>query len=469
MAADRSQINGNASQTKSASFEWSVGHLNGHKDEVTYLCQHPQHPHIILSASVDGTVRYWDIEARKTIKVLVWRKASHGDIPPEEGDTSISCILVVPNGASNDTETVVLCRGNEIGVFEKVQVELELGGDSSMIYRAPSSILHIPDAEELNALSYVSSSEGVIRIMAADDSGAVFPVEIKDEESSGYYTPTYAIHSNVCTYCAAVQSQKYVSDDHNARCVISSGMDCRVIQSRHFFDVRQGTAGPSVLFDTTIGSQEQSLVAIGARGSSAISPSSTGSQALNPPFVHSIAIDRTHTWIACSVGDGSCAILDMEEGTEQMRLFGEHANSVVCVAWFDVHGLAECDTTDAVAPENCVVTAGTDGRIVVWRVDHALQQSDRQRIVRRLKLSQKMASKKGARKGAAKPQDLVPPEVAYRILHRKSAETAARSGTSINWIVASPACGDSILVCDTSDQITYYTELSDAITRKLHS
>lgn len=241
------------------------------------------------------------------------------------------------------------------------------------------------------------------------------------------------------------------------------------VYRKHYFDHREGTTGPPILFDTTIGSQDQSLVAIGAKGNSAITPSSTGSQALNPPFVHNVALDRTRSWIACSVGDGSCSILDMEEGSEQMRLFGEHANSVVCVTWMDVSTLSESHTGGVLTPENCVVTAGTDGRIVVWRVGHALEQPDRQRLVRRLKLSQKMAAKKGARKGGAKPQDLTPPDIAYRILHRKSGGADSCSGTSINWIVTSSACGGSILVCDTTDQITYYTQLSDAIAQKWNS
>ena len=189
---------------------------------------------------------------------------------------------------------------------------------------------------------------------------------------------------------------------------------------------------------------------------------------MNPPFIHSLALDRTETWAACAVGDGSCAVLDTEEGAEQMRLFGEHANGVVCVAWMDL----PADMTDRNETQGLLVTAGTDGRIVIWKVDNALKQTDRQRIVKRLKLSQKMASKKGSRpsRGSAKTQDLVPPQVLYRILHGyadASHDQSQKTGTALNWITVSPACGVCIVACDVNNEITVYRNLEGGIRAKI--
>ena len=100
-------------------------------------------------------------------------------------------------------------------------------------------------------------------------------------------------------------------------------------------------------------------------------------QICNPPIVHSLSWSPSGSLLAAALGDGTCLIADIEKRklVEKCRLRDGHHSAVASVL-FPNFGLASTTSSHVSADDRLIISAGSDGNILLWDLGLAVAGSN---------------------------------------------------------------------------------------------
>lgn len=181
---------------------------------------------------------------------------------------------------------------------------------------------------------------------------------------------------------------------------------------------------------------------------------------LNPPYPHSVAYSPSHTRVCAGLGDGSIALFSRATNFECESREWSHTRAVgraefLCFPW---------------AVEGAVVSCGNDGKVLVTDVRSAGEGRTRGKW---------KGKGKGVSGGAAAASEVAAPSAAdapaTAIVEGEGGaigDESAAPGRVLycidhkagpNWVTSSPVGGGTLIVADTSGDITLYEGVEAAV------
>lgn len=274
--------------------------LRGHSSSVTCLelgraawCSA-----MMISGSEDSTVRVWDLASEKAIRCLK-------GFPESCGNKSTSSVNVNSVCFSPNRDVVACAAGNVICMFDLRSKSIVL----------KECLKFAMNTDEINEISF--NEKGTF-LAAADDSGEVKVFDMKQhtQQQPPSTFKTLRGHENICSSVVFHPKQPWE--------LFSGGFDCSVRR----WDFSK--ARSSSLFDS-------------------FSSSAAATQCINPPFVHSLAVSSSVTWLAAGLGNQNVWLHNFADSKE--RQLEGHNGSVSQVQFLD---------------DNTLLSAGNDRLLMLW-------------------------------------------------------------------------------------------------------
>lgn len=319
----------------------------------------------------------WDLATGKVLRAVQCGEAT----PP-------TAVAVLPSRRAETGLRLWVACGSELRLYE-LPAE---GG--ALVVREPARVLASASDDEINALDTRDrGAEGAF----VDDAGGV---AVLDLASFSVRKRMRGGHANVST-CVAFRAGPRPRGG-SPWDLVSGGCDAAL----RFWESVTGIEKHRILFS------DVATVAAASRSRA----SSGNSQFVNPPFVYSLAFaPHRPALLAAGLGSGAVALVDTADSVTLLRLLGDgiHRSSVCGVAWTpwaptssapsiasgaSAASAASVAVTDEAASESLLVSAGSEGQVLVWDVRGLV---DPPKPVDKRRATARTSGRGGGRRGGA--------------------------------------------------------------------
>ena len=340
--------------------------LVGHAGPV--LCLDYIEDSLLLSGSEDHTGRVWDLRTDRTAvcchcdgEVL---SAVFGPNLQNETSREIKRGAKNENGISSPEHSVYLAVANSVYLFD-----LRKAGTPVQQQEIHSTLVHQHVAEdEINQIIFSSLQK---------------PQGSKAKQQKKDLSPFFCMAScndagtiNISELFCSTQEQKRVVKNTLTHGEIVTSIAFRPsFRKRRRLELASGGTDQTVLlWDVSDISSRQGRVL-----SSYFIPTQDedSHKICNPPMVHSLEWSPTGRLLVAGLGDGSCAVFSIENGSLvlQSRLENAHSGSIASIC-FPLWMPGTTESPNSLPNERLLITSGNDGMVVAWDLEKGLCGED---------------------------------------------------------------------------------------------
>mmetsp|Transcript_11127 Transcript_11127/g.16880 ORF Transcript_11127/g.16880 Transcript_11127/m.16880 type:complete len:436 (-) Transcript_11127:83-1390(-) len=425
--------------------------LSGHKGAVTCLSHsnssfhgaqrkkrkstQNKHPSCLLSGSEDGTSRLWDLRSGTRASLCILS-------PNREEVTSVG---FHPNSRDFNASLDLMGHGQyPFTVFTSTTQGVyayDLRQATSPIIVEPDNNLSDLVSEEINQMAFATAGVNAYLVVADDDGYArvVALDNFGENRSQGNFKSSdncKALRHDTTSPNTLVTSVAFRPRSKTLDLAVA-GTNCAVSLwdvNRH----RRPLSSFSIQRDKEEGAN----------------------QVCNPPVVHSLSWSPSGRLLAAGLGDGSASIMALEgrKLVESCRLRGGHDSSVSGVLFPQFGGT---HSSHVAAEDRLVVTAGTDGTIMLWDIGSRTAGSaavDPNTMFQDSKVEGEVLDTEG---GEPMDEELEQPSVKSSPESKLLFGMNLEEGEKPNWIISSDSCEpvlpNSLFCATTSNDITVFT------------